>query len=202
MHRSCSSRPPDTSLSQKGPGMNSPGFFAFLVRECLRWPRSWPCQTRSLHLVSAPFGAPFLRGRQSDAVVAQLVRAPVCGTGGRWFEPTQLYHLCHSSNQYRDNRSERPAFPRLLEIAPRVLLAIPLAFTQSSPSKTLWGIRNDCSLQKVPARLDAGHRALGFDVVSGGIRLYSGAATSVQRRRVSSLQRRHSGCRAYHRLHE
>jgi hypothetical protein len=27
-----------------------------------------------------------------DAVVAQLVRAPVCGTGGRWFEPTQLYH--------------------------------------------------------------------------------------------------------------
>ena len=26
-----------------------------------------------------------------DAVVAQLVRAPVCGTGGRWFEPTQLY---------------------------------------------------------------------------------------------------------------
>jgi hypothetical protein len=27
------------------------------------------------------------------AAVAQLVRAPVCGTGGRWFEPTQLYHL-------------------------------------------------------------------------------------------------------------
>ena len=25
------------------------------------------------------------------AAVAQLVRAPVCGTGGRWFEPTQLY---------------------------------------------------------------------------------------------------------------
>jgi hypothetical protein len=36
-----------------------------------------------------------------DAVVAQLVRAPVCGTGGRWFEPTQLYQgtqtACHSS---------------------------------------------------------------------------------------------------------
>ncbi len=31
-------------------------------------------------------------GRARDAVVAQLVRAPVCGTGGRWFEPTQLYH--------------------------------------------------------------------------------------------------------------
>ena len=30
-------------------------------------------------------------GRSIRAVVAQLVRAPVCGTGGRWFEPTQLY---------------------------------------------------------------------------------------------------------------
>src|SRR5712671_3750114 len=27
------------------------------------------------------------------AAVAQMVRAPVCGTGGRWFEPTQLYHF-------------------------------------------------------------------------------------------------------------
>ena len=32
-----------------------------------------------------------LSGPAKDAVVAQLVRAPVCGTGGRWFEPTQLY---------------------------------------------------------------------------------------------------------------
>ena len=31
------------------------------------------------------------KGFAQDAVVAQLVRAPVCGTGGRWFEPTQLY---------------------------------------------------------------------------------------------------------------
>jgi hypothetical protein len=49
-----------------------------------------PCQSGALHLVSAPFGDPFL-GPIQDAVVAQLVRAPVCGTGGRWFEPTQLY---------------------------------------------------------------------------------------------------------------
>src|ERR1700723_2385007 len=49
-----------------------------------------PCQSRALHLVSAPFGDPF-SGPGQDAVVAQLVRAPVCGTGGRWFEPTQLY---------------------------------------------------------------------------------------------------------------
>src|SRR5450756_1634435 len=48
-----------------------------------------PCQSGALHLVSARFG-PFW-GRHQDAVVAQLVRAPVCGTGGRWFEPTQLY---------------------------------------------------------------------------------------------------------------
>lgn len=57
-----------------------------------------PCQKRPLHLVSAPSspqvagphkGAP--RAARKDAVVAQLVRAPVCGTGGRWFEPTQLY---------------------------------------------------------------------------------------------------------------
>ena len=33
----------------------------------------------------------FVGGWPKDAVVAQLVRAPVCGTGGRWFEPTQLY---------------------------------------------------------------------------------------------------------------
>src|ERR1700730_15556831 len=51
---------------------------------------SRPCQGGALHLVSAPFGTPFL-GPLQDAVVAQLVRAPVCGTGGRWFEPTQLY---------------------------------------------------------------------------------------------------------------
>ena len=29
--------------------------------------------------------------RALRAVVAQLVRAPDCGSGGRWFEPTQLY---------------------------------------------------------------------------------------------------------------
>src|SRR4051812_48426013 len=52
---------------------------------------SRPCQNEALHLVSAPFGTPYFGLRLKDAVVAQLVRAPVCGTGGRWFEPTQLY---------------------------------------------------------------------------------------------------------------
>ncbi len=31
--------------------------------------------------------------RSRRAVVAQLVRAPDCGSGGRWFEPSQRYHL-------------------------------------------------------------------------------------------------------------
>src|SRR5262245_39216901 len=36
----------------------------------------------------APTFAPLARAR---AAVAQLVRAPDCGSGGRWFESTQLY---------------------------------------------------------------------------------------------------------------
>src|SRR5258706_8492727 len=32
------------------------------------------------------------------AVVAQLVRAPDCGSGGRWFKPTQLYHFFQTLN--------------------------------------------------------------------------------------------------------
>src|SRR5258708_34758703 len=44
-----------------------------------------------------------LFGPPQDAVVAQLVRAPVCGTGGRWFEPTQLYQ-----------RSKRIALPSIV----------------------------------------------------------------------------------------
>src|ERR1700721_2864040 len=63
---------------------------AFAGRHQIEVPRR-PCQRGALHLVSAPFGNPF-SGPATDAVVAQLVRAPVCGTGGRWFEPTQLYH--------------------------------------------------------------------------------------------------------------
>ena len=29
------------------------------------------------------------------AAVAQLVRAPGCGSGGRWFKSSQLYHFKH-----------------------------------------------------------------------------------------------------------
>jgi hypothetical protein len=72
------------------------------------------CQNEALHLVSAPFGAPFL-GRPKDAVVAQLVRAPVCGTGGRWFEPTQLYQ--QSPPARSSNASTAPwDFPQADEV--------------------------------------------------------------------------------------
>ena len=47
--------------------------------------RAAPCQGRPLHLVSR-------RIATACAGVAQLVRALVCGTRGRWFKSTLLYH--------------------------------------------------------------------------------------------------------------
>src|SRR5882724_13710532 len=44
------------------------------------------CQGKAPGLVSGPALT------EPRAAVAQLVRAPDCGSGGRWFEPTQLYH--------------------------------------------------------------------------------------------------------------
>ena len=46
---------------------------------------------------------PDLPNGQPRAAVAQLVRAPDCGSGGRWFESTQLYqhkikHLARKSH--------------------------------------------------------------------------------------------------------
>lgn len=39
------------------------------------------------------WNCPYGRGtRARHAVVAQLVRAPDCGSGGRWFDPSQPYH--------------------------------------------------------------------------------------------------------------
>ena len=54
-------------------------------------PCAQPCKRAPLALVSAP-AQTALTVPPSCAVVAQLVRAPDCGSGGRWFEPTQLYH--------------------------------------------------------------------------------------------------------------
>jgi hypothetical protein len=111
----------------------------------------------------------------------------------------KLYHLCHSLNQCCESRS---AFPRLFEFDVLFLLAISSPFTHNYLKQHFGGIRDACSLQKVPARLDAGDNALGFDVVSGRACLYSRAATSMQRRRVSSLRLRDSGRRTCHGLHD
>ena len=54
--------------------------YAKIVKRRLAKQMSWTYVTRSLNAC------------QSHAVVAQLVRAPDCGSGGRWFEPTQPYH--------------------------------------------------------------------------------------------------------------
>src|SRR5262249_11542395 len=45
-------------------------------------------------------------------VVAQLVRAPVCGTGGRWFEPTQLYQRASIALQSQQLTDRPDAFAR------------------------------------------------------------------------------------------
>ena len=51
-----------------------------------------PCQICALTL-----GFARLRERATErAAVAQLVRAPDCGSGGRWFESPQLYQLCRT----------------------------------------------------------------------------------------------------------
>src|SRR5581483_12044462 len=83
--------------------------------------------------VSPPSGA------DQDAVVAQLVRAPVCGTGGRWFEPTQLYqpstpaNLCTPSARVGCSRSITPSRPSILNLrlssvqAPSFLVAVRVA---------------------------------------------------------------------------
>src|SRR5262249_34217943 len=73
----------------------------------------------SFRPVQRPF---FERRLLEDAVVAQLVRAPVCGTGGRWFEPTQLYQALPQFSFPPRNLSQPPA-PRRL--------AIPTPFTHN-----------------------------------------------------------------------
>ena len=69
----------------------SPGLFALNARTSRRDKGRGgnPCQERD---VAPSFRRRSCRLMRACAAVAQLVRAPVCGTGGRWFEPTQLYH--------------------------------------------------------------------------------------------------------------
>ena len=58
--------------------------------------------------------APSFPAPSRHAAVAQLVRAPVCGTGGRWFEPTLLYHpilhpILHPMRDSRRSPAIQPA---------------------------------------------------------------------------------------------
>ena len=69
---------------------------------------------------------PCLGLRKKDAVVAQLVRAPVCGTGGRWFEPTQLYHnkkipLWFQQRTDRPDVFARAKYKRRIQMALRMV---------------------------------------------------------------------------------
>lgn len=44
------------------------------------------------------------------AVVAQMVRAPDCGSGGRWFDPSQRYHSSRRVDAPHDNRTVQNLF--------------------------------------------------------------------------------------------
>ena len=75
-----------------------------------------PCQERGLLLVSSRSpGATSV----PCAAVAQMVRAPVCGTGGRWFEATQLYHSSlpfSIADRARGARRLRPSSPSVFSL--------------------------------------------------------------------------------------
>ena len=45
-----------------------------------------------------------------SAVVAQMVRAPDCGSGGRWFDPSQRYHSSRRVDAPHDNRTVQNLF--------------------------------------------------------------------------------------------
>jgi hypothetical protein len=50
-----------------------------------------PFRKTGFHFSGTCFSFHALADREPCAAVAQLVRAPDCGSGGRWFESTQLY---------------------------------------------------------------------------------------------------------------
>ena len=86
-----SSLRPQPVHAAQSPG-SLPGLFACGTPRSTRLRRKpsrrGPCQSRTLLLASAALPRP-----RSRAAVAQLVRAPDCGSGGRWFESTQLYQI-------------------------------------------------------------------------------------------------------------
>ena len=97
--------------------MRSPGEMpglSFLAATCVD-----ACQKGRRHLGSARLDRidePIAR-----AGVAQLVRALVCGTRGRWFKSTRLYHPRKSSKQKRRRLMRRRfVFLSIQRLAPAV----------------------------------------------------------------------------------
>ena len=154
-----------------------------------------PCQSGALHLVSRPFATPFGGAFAQDAVVAQLVRAPVCGTGGRWFEPTQLYQPPHSLNcrpNCRDTSTVVCGFTRACESP---------AFIHNFCSSSGWGIDDAFPERKFSVWIVAGNGALGLDVACRSQGLHARTGAGLHPRRVPPLQRRNSRCRPCDGLH-
>jgi hypothetical protein len=96
-----------------------------------------------------------------------------------------------------------PFYPRQVGARRSVLLANPLPFTHNlqRPSIAFGGIHVCCPVREFPARLDARNGALGFDVACGEPGLHPRPGAGVQRRCVSPVQFRNSGCRPRHGLH-
>ena len=125
------------------------------------------------HLVSCNSGEPLLWNRRS------VVRAhPTV--------PAAKPMLCRSTpkpaRQFR-NRLTATVLPSLL--VPRRSLTI--------RRSTVWGRGNHvcCPICEFPIRFDARNADLGFGAADGGPGLYPRAAGRLQRRCVSSLQRRY-----------
>src|SRR5690606_2695620 len=77
------------------------------------------------------------------AVVAQLVRAPDCGSGGRWFDPSQLYHFARQPCHWC-------FVAKVLRIA-----NVPVAFRMDRVTYAPLGRRSD--LARANGRIASGH---------------------------------------------
>src|ERR1700761_8362127 len=88
------------------------------------------------------------------AAVAQLVRAPDCGSGGRWFESTQLYQRAFSSIGTVIASAARAPLTRVC-----VYLTRPRAFLN------LPSLRNENAIVRLFARL--GEKCQGLVSLAG-----------------------------------
>src|SRR5215472_7956004 len=87
------------------PGLPRPRFFSAVPRPRADAPAlpNLACPPSLRPLASAypgevDTGSPIRICADECAAVAQLVRAPDCGSGGRWFESTQLYQYLQQLN--------------------------------------------------------------------------------------------------------